>query len=147
MPLVISQNSQKSTCATVSFLIKLQPQACNFIKKRLWQRCFPVNFAKFLRAPFLQITSGWLLLALDVIKIQKNSFCFKDLLSYLAAKFFIIKPLRWDGCFAVTLAQWESIPKPSVPCPVLLSNNCVIIKACVRNITGRTNLAYSKKST
>ena len=22
-------------------------------KKRLWQRCFPVNFAKFLRAPFL----------------------------------------------------------------------------------------------
>ena len=37
---------------------------CNFIlfKKRLWQWCFPVNFAKFLRAPFWQITSGWLLL-------------------------------------------------------------------------------------
>ena len=25
---------------------------CNFIKKRLWHRCFPVNFAKFLRTPF-----------------------------------------------------------------------------------------------
>ena len=29
------------------------PQACNFIKKKLWHRCFPVNFAKFLRTPFL----------------------------------------------------------------------------------------------
>ena len=24
------------------------------LKKRLWHRCFPVNFAKFLRTPFLQ---------------------------------------------------------------------------------------------
>ena len=39
--LEISQNSQGSTCARVSFLIK-----------RLWHSCFPVNFAKFLRTPF-----------------------------------------------------------------------------------------------
>ena len=32
------------------------------LKKRLWYRCFPVNFVKFLRTPFLQNTSGWLLL-------------------------------------------------------------------------------------
>ena len=32
------------------------------LKKRLWHRCAPVNFAKFLRTPFLQNTSGWLLL-------------------------------------------------------------------------------------
>ena len=39
------------------------PVACNIIlKKRLWHRCFPVNFAKFLRTPLLQNTSGWLLL-------------------------------------------------------------------------------------
>ena len=31
-------------------------------KKRLWHKCFPVNFAKFLRTPFLQNTSGWLVL-------------------------------------------------------------------------------------
>ena len=31
-------------------------------KKRLWHKRFPVNFAKFLRTPFLQNTSGWLLL-------------------------------------------------------------------------------------
>ena len=38
--LEISQNPQESTCARVSFL-----------KNRLWLMCFPVNFAKFLRAP------------------------------------------------------------------------------------------------
>ena len=31
-------------------------------KKRFWHRRFPVNFAKFLRIPFLQNTSGRLLL-------------------------------------------------------------------------------------
>ena len=31
----------------------------SFLKlKSLWHRCFPVNFAKFLRTPFLQNTSG-----------------------------------------------------------------------------------------
>ena len=33
--LEISQNFQKHTCATVSFLIMLQAEACNVIKKRL----------------------------------------------------------------------------------------------------------------
>ena len=32
-----------------------------FLKKELWHRCFHVNFAKFLRTPFLQNTSGRLL--------------------------------------------------------------------------------------
>ena len=32
------------------------------LKNSLWRRCFPVNFVKFLRTPFLQNTSGRLLL-------------------------------------------------------------------------------------
>ena len=40
--------------------IGLRP--ANLLKKRLWHRCFPVNFTKFLRTPFLQNTSGRLLL-------------------------------------------------------------------------------------
>ena len=32
------------------FLIKLQ--ACNFIRKKLKHKCFPVKFTKFLRTPF-----------------------------------------------------------------------------------------------
>ena len=43
MFLEISQNSQENTCARVCFL-----------KKRHWHRCFPVNFATFLRKSFLQ---------------------------------------------------------------------------------------------
>ena len=31
-------------------------------KKRLWHRCFPVNFAKFLRTPFFTEHLWWLLL-------------------------------------------------------------------------------------
>ena len=37
------------------------------LKKRLWNRYFPVNFRKFLRAPFLQNTSGRLLLDLIML--------------------------------------------------------------------------------
>ena len=33
---------------------------------RLWHRCFPMNFAKFLRTPFWQNTSGRLLLKLCI---------------------------------------------------------------------------------
>ena len=55
--LEIWQNSQENNCVKVSFLIKLQA-----LKKRLWHRCFPVNFVRFLRTPFLQNTSGRLLL-------------------------------------------------------------------------------------
>ena len=50
MFLEISQNLQETTCARVSFL--------SLLKERLWHRCFPVNFAKFLRTLFLPNTSG-----------------------------------------------------------------------------------------
>ena len=61
MFLVISENSHESTCARTSFLIKLQASGlrpATLLEKRLWHSCFPVNFAKLLRTPFLQNTSG-----------------------------------------------------------------------------------------
>ena len=43
----------------VSFLKKLQALGLIFLLKMgLWHKCFPVNFAKLLRTPFLQNTSG-----------------------------------------------------------------------------------------
>ena len=66
MLLKISQNSQENTCAKSLFLIKLQATT-TFLKRRLWRRCFPVNFPEFLRTPFLQNTFGWLLLKLFVL--------------------------------------------------------------------------------
>ena len=46
---------EKHLCWSL-FFIKLQ--ACNFIKKRLQHRCFPVKSAKFFKTLFLQNTSG-----------------------------------------------------------------------------------------
>ena len=40
MFLEISQNSQENTCARVSFSIKLQASACNFIKKETLAQMF-----------------------------------------------------------------------------------------------------------
>ena len=56
----ISQNSQENTCARVSFLIELQTEACNFIKKETL--CFTVNFEKSLRTPIFIEHLRWLLL-------------------------------------------------------------------------------------
>ena len=65
--LEISQDSQESICARVFFLIKLQVWGLQ--QKSLWYRCFPVNFVKFLRTPFLQNTSGRLLLCFEHAQI------------------------------------------------------------------------------
>ena len=55
MPSLVSKSS------TVTHMrISLRP--ATLLKRRLWHRCFPVNFAKFLRAPFIQNTSGRVLL-------------------------------------------------------------------------------------
>ena len=49
--LEISQNWPKNTYARDSFLINVQAlglRPAPFLKRNLWHRCFPVNFAKFL---------------------------------------------------------------------------------------------------
>ena len=47
--LKISQNSQEITCVRASFLIEFQASPATLLKKRLWHRCFPMNFETFLR--------------------------------------------------------------------------------------------------
>ena len=59
----VLRNFAKFTCTRVSFLMKLQAWALKtLLKKRLWHRCFPVNFAKFLRTRFFTEHLWWLLL-------------------------------------------------------------------------------------
>ena len=48
----------------------------SLLKQRLWGRCFPVNFTKFLRTPFLRETSGgcfWRLIS-DIISVTSRHF-------------------------------------------------------------------------
>ena len=58
----------------VFFLIK----PATLLKKRPWQRCFPVNFVKFLRALFPQNTSKQLLLEYDNKFRGRLSSAFKE---------------------------------------------------------------------
>ena len=62
MLLKISQNSLENTCARISFLIKLQAEAYNFIKKQTLTQVFSYEFCEILRTPFLIEHLWWLLL-------------------------------------------------------------------------------------
>ena len=52
------------------------------LKKKFWHKCFPVNFAKFLRTPFVTEQLWWLLLTIvnisDVFFFGSNLKCFKE---------------------------------------------------------------------
>ena len=50
--LKISQNSQENTCGRVSFLIKLQAKACNFIKKETLAQVFSYEFYEIFKSTF-----------------------------------------------------------------------------------------------
>ena len=50
--LKISQIFQENTCWRVFFKKVAHLRAATLLKKRLWYRCFPVNFMKFLKTPF-----------------------------------------------------------------------------------------------
>ena len=64
----------KHLCQSL-FLVKLQTSSP--AKMRLWHRCFPVNFAKFLRTPFLRSTSGRLLLQFVILHFKDLKFRLK----------------------------------------------------------------------
>ena len=52
----------KHLCQSLLFNKVAGLRPTTLLKRRLWRRCFPVSFVKFLRTPFLQNTSGRLLL-------------------------------------------------------------------------------------
>ena len=76
----IFRNVHRKTSVLESFCSKYgELKACNFIKKRLQHRCFPVKFAKFLRTPFLQNISGgcsWKYLMNSLfVAFENNEWC------------------------------------------------------------------------
>ena len=74
MFLSISQNAQEHTCARVDFFLNkiVGLRAATLFKKRLWYRCFPVSFAKFLRTSYFTEHLRGLLMLLDEIQITKK---------------------------------------------------------------------------
>ena len=81
----ISQNSQESTCVRISFLINLQARdlkPTTLLRKRVWHRCYPVNFAKFLRTSFLTEHLCWMI----IIRVIQNVY-FKSEVQTLGENF------------------------------------------------------------
>ena len=68
----ISQYSQENTCVGISFFVGVS-------KKRLQDRCFPVNIVKFLRKPILKNICEQLLLTVanqeGFLKDSNNRHC------------------------------------------------------------------------
>ena len=64
----IAKFTEKHLCQSLfcNKVAGLRP--ATLLKMRLWHRCFPVNFAKFLRTPFFTEHLKRLLLAFQIIK-------------------------------------------------------------------------------
>ena len=60
----------KHVCQSLLFNKVAGLRSATLLKKKLWHRCFPMNFAKFLRTPLLRNISGRLLMCLTFHSIQ-----------------------------------------------------------------------------
>ena len=54
--LKISQNSRKNTCARISFVIKLQAESCNFIKRETLTQVFSCEYCEIFKNTFVYRT-------------------------------------------------------------------------------------------
>ena len=59
----------KHQCQSLLFNKVAGPSHVTLLKERLWRRCFPVNFLKFLRTPSVTEHVRWLLLKTPVIQL------------------------------------------------------------------------------
>ena len=69
VPLKITQNSQENISVRVSFLIRLQVKACNFIKKETLTQVFSCEFGEIFKNTFF-IEYLWWLLLYDTLSIS-----------------------------------------------------------------------------
>ena len=67
----------KDLCQSLFFNKVAGLSPATLLKKRLWYRCFHVNFAELLRTRFLQNTSGRLFL--HFLRLQEYSFDLLDI--------------------------------------------------------------------
>ena len=87
---VLQKFRNRKTLVLESLFIKVAVlKVCNFMKKRLQHRPFPVNNAKFLRTAFFINTSGGYFCRFDKVN------CYGASVDFL----FLIKNTMWDGFY------------------------------------------------
>ena len=86
----------KHLCQSL-FFNKVADRPATLLKKRLWHRCFPVNFLKFLRTPFYTEHLWWLLLSLEERrKVIHNSLGSDSLSDTLTLSLSVRKPISYN---------------------------------------------------
>ena len=71
----VAKLTGKQLCQSLYFNKVAGLRPATLLKQRLWHLCFPVNFAKLLRTPFLTEQLRWL--RLNVYDISKIFFIIK----------------------------------------------------------------------
>ena len=100
--------TRKYLCQTLFFNKVADLRPATFLKKRLWHRCFPVNFAKFGRTPFLQNTSGRLLLYIfKLLNWREKSFLINGEFSFQITVRISIKILNMSNIFDIFLCPQD----------------------------------------
>ena len=86
MELIILTKCRSSRPEVFCKKVLLRP--ATLFQKRLWQRCFPINFGRFLRTHFHTEHLRWLLLKMSTVKenVQKHLGLFLDV-KYVNEKF------------------------------------------------------------
>ena len=88
----------------ILFLIKLQ--ACSFIKKRLQDKCFHVNNAKFLRTTMLRNICEWLLLTTCNLTAKRLSINESKIHQNCYIKFYVKSP-KLHAFFMIWIVKCE----------------------------------------
>ena len=94
----------KHQCQSLFFNKVAGLRPVTLLKKRLWHRCFPVNFVKFLRIPFFIEHLWWLLL-----QNQKNWLANVEWSYWLCALVMHIYKIIWGQ--GGDICRFESILK------------------------------------
>ena len=103
MLLKILQNTQENACARVSFLIKLQAEACNFIKKETVAQVFSCEFCEIFQNTFFIEHLRWLPPTMTVISNKLKKYFIIDIYSLASIPVRFIEIIR----STLFLANWK----------------------------------------
>ena len=104
-----TKSTGKHLCQSLFFNKVAGLRPATLLKKRLWHRCFPVNFVKFLRTPFLQNTSGRLLLSFEISKVFQTSS--RSLCMFWSLNLCYVENTGLLNCFPQGKQRWNLMKK------------------------------------
>ena len=122
------KSAKKHLCLRLFFNEVTNLRSATLLKKRFWHRCFPANFAKFLRIPFVQNTSERLLIWTTASETSNTKY-----LELIKRRSKVQEKNMSCNC-ALNFDQWKTFSKNHKPMRVWLwlvykfTENCQIYR-------------------